>query len=116
MPGGTVTIGGLISPKLSFRNVTVYARLGSSWSVLRTLVTGVNGSYSYEWEPSSAGVYYIRASWSGDSEYAGADSSVCRLIAIPALWLIAATAAICLVGVGVVAVLLNRQAGPIEEA
>lgn len=115
MPGSIVTISGSIFPQLSYRNITVYARLGSSWSAIRTLVTDINGSYSYEWEPNSAGVYYVRASWSGDSEYAGADSSVCRLIAIPAYWLIAATVAICLVGIGVVAVLLNRQAEPMEE-
>ncbi len=110
-----VTISGSISPPRSYTNVTIYARLGSFWSTLNTLVTDANGKYSYVWESSSAGVYYLRASWSGDSEYAGADSSICRLIVIPAYWLIYAIVAIILVGVAIVTALLTRQAEPAAE-
>jgi hypothetical protein len=112
---GTATISGSISPQRSYRNITIYARLGSTWEPIKTLVADVNGSYTYEWEPSSAGVYYIRASWSGDSEYAGADSIICRLIVIPAYLLIVAAIAMGLVGIAIAATLLDRQARPMEE-
>ena len=80
-----------------------------------TLVTNTTGRYYYVWEPSSTGVHYIRASWSGDSEYAGADSGVCRLIVISAYWLILAIIAVVLIGVAIVTALLTRQTRPTAE-
>jgi hypothetical protein len=114
--GGTVTLNGSISPQLPSRNVTIYARLGSIWSVLRTLVTDSNGIYSCEWKPGSAGMYQLRASWSGDSEYAGADSVILRFMVMPILLLVVVTLAVLSVGVGAIAVLLNRQSRSIDES
>ena len=115
MQGQRVTISGSISPLRSYKNLTVYSRLGSSWGAVETLVTDANGSYSYIWRPSSGGIYYVRASWSGDSEYAGADSSICRLIVIPIYWLILAIAAVVIISVALVRALPARQARLVAE-
>jgi len=115
MRSQTVIISGSISPLRSHKNVTVYYGLGSSWSALETLVTDANGTYSYMWRPSSAGMYYIRASWSGDLEYAGADSRICRLVVISVFWLILGIIAIVITSVAIVRVLLARQARPPAE-
>lgn len=113
---GTVTISGSISPPRSYENVTIYVRLyGSSWSALNTLVTDANGRYSSVWEPSSGGVYYLRASWSGDSEYAGADSNISTITLISTQWLLFGIAAIALISIAIVMVLVTRQARPAEE-
>jgi hypothetical protein len=109
MQSQSVIISGSISPLRSYKNVTVYFRLGSSWSAVGTLVTDANGSYSYVWRPGSGGIYYVTASWSGDSEYAGADSSTCRLIVIPIYWLILAIVAVVIISVALVRALLTRQ-------
>lgn len=115
MQSQPVIISGSISPLRPYKNVTVYSRLGSSWSAVETLVTDANGSYSYVWRPSSGGIYYVRASWSGDSEYAGADSSTCRLIVIPIYWLILAIVAVVIISVALVRALLTRQARLVAE-
>lgn len=112
----TVTISGSISPVCSDRNVTIYIRsYGSSWSVLNTVMTDTAGRYSYVWEPNSAGLFYIRASWSGDSEYVGADSNIHTLTIISTYWLLLGITAIVLIGVVIVMVLLTRQARPTAE-
>ena len=113
--GGEVLISGSISPPRSYGNITVYVRSGSSWSTLKALVTDADGMYSYVWKPGSAGVYHIRASWSGDSEYAGTDSNICTLIVTFNYWLVLAIVAVVLIGVAMVAVLLARQSKPTLE-
>ncbi len=73
--GESTTISGSISPKYADKQITVYiSHTGFSWSVLETLTTDSEGEYSFIWSPLMRGSCYIRASWSGDGEYAGADS------------------------------------------
>lgn len=83
-----VQIRGLLSPALEGRNVTLYVNsFGSSLTRLATVLTDSNGHYSYNWESPPGGIYSIRANWSGDADYAGADSGISRLVIIPFLWL-----------------------------
>ncbi len=73
--GESATINGSISPKSSGKQVTIYiSHTGFSWSVLETLTTDSKGEYSFVWSPLMRGSCYLRASWSGDAEYAGAES------------------------------------------
>jgi len=73
--GESTTISGSISPRYAGKQITVYvSHTGFSWSVLETLTTDSGGNYSFVWSPLMRGSCYIRASWSGDGEYAGADS------------------------------------------
>ena len=113
--GRAVTMSGSISPALSDTNVTLYfSSNGSPLSVLVTVVTDSNGRYSYMWHPSSAGISSIRASWSGDANYAGADSSVSTLVVIPLEWLMMGITVIVLLIVLIVVTLTTRRK-PAEE-
>ncbi|UCC33515.1 MAG: Ig-like domain repeat protein [Candidatus Bathyarchaeota archaeon] len=114
--GSRVLISGSLSPPRSHRNITVYVRSDSSWSLLKVLVTDENGMYSSTWEPSSAGVYQIMASWSGDSEYASAESNVCTLVVTNNNWMAVVVVAAAVIGVVMVAALLARESKSIIVA
>ena len=113
--GRTVTISGSLSPALPEKNVTIYVRSGvSSWSVLLKVVTDSDGRYSFTWSPSSAGTYSIRAGWSGDADYAGADSNSFVLSVISMEWLLMGIAVIVSLGVLLVVVIATRRKPPEE--
>jgi hypothetical protein len=117
--GGTVTVSGQLSPASSNKRVTIYVRTaGSEWSVLGTALTDSEGEFSYPWIPKSAGTYYyIRASWSGDSNYAGADSDILTLLVIPFDWVFILIISLVLASiVTIVAVIaLSKRSKPSEE-
>ena len=80
----SVEITGSLSPSLAGENVTLYvSSVGSALSSLATVVTDHNGNYFYLWESPEGGIYSIRANWSGDENYSGADSSTFSLVVIP---------------------------------
>lgn len=113
--GSTVTVSGSISPAVAGRNVTLYvSSWGSRLSALVTVTTDSDGRYSYTWKPSSGGSYSIRASWSGDADYAGADSSVCTVIVVPLEWLILGITVIVSLTVLLVVTIVTRRK-PLEE-
>ncbi len=110
-----VTMSGSISPALSGKNVTLYvSSIGSPLSVLVTVVTDSDGRFSYTWRPSSAGTFLIRASWSGDADYAGAESSMHRLIVVPLEWLMMGVMVIASLAVLLVVTLATRGKPPQE--
>jgi len=79
-----VEISGSLSPSLAGETVTLYvSSLGSPLVMLATVVTDSNGQYSHIWHDPPGGIYSVRANWSGDEDYSGADSSTFRLIIIP---------------------------------
>ena len=79
-----VQIRGSLSPSLSGENVTLYfSSMGSSLTMLATVVTDSNGQYSHTWQSPPGGIHSVRANWSGDENYSGADSSTSRLIVVP---------------------------------
>jgi hypothetical protein len=85
----SVEIIGLLSPGLEGKNVTLYvSSFSSSLTRLATVLTDSNGCYSYTWQSPPGGIYSIRANWSGDADYAGADSGISRVVIIPFLWLL----------------------------
>jgi hypothetical protein len=80
-----VEIRGALSPSLAGENVTLYvSSFGSSLTMLATVVTDSNGQYRYTWHSPPGGVHSVRANWSGDDEYSGADSGTFRLVVVPA--------------------------------
>jgi hypothetical protein len=84
-----VEITGTLSPSLSGRTVTLYvSTLSSSLSILAKVETDSNGHYSYTWSSPPSGVHTVRANWSGDEDYSGADSSTSRLVVIASEYLI----------------------------
>jgi len=113
--GNTITLSGSISPALSGRNVTLYVSSGGSrLIVLANVATDPDGRYSYAWKPSSAGTYSIRASWSGDADYAGVDSNVCTLVVVPLEWLMIGIMTIFLLAVLLVVLIATRRKPPEE--
>jgi hypothetical protein len=69
-----LTISGSISPAYANESVTVYfSQDGISYNAGKT-ETDNWGNYSLGWNLNATGTYYIRAAWSGNADYAGADS------------------------------------------
>ena len=78
-----VKITGALSPSLAGATVTLYVdSLGSHLGMLATVETDGKGHYAYTWSSPPTGVHNIRAEWSGDDYYRGADSSTSRLVVI----------------------------------
>lgn len=77
-----LTISGSISPAYPRENVSIYVSSGSSY-VYFTTVTDDAGGYMLTWNFTSSGTYFITASWSGASNYAGADSETTTVFAGP---------------------------------
>jgi hypothetical protein len=69
-----LAIYGSISPAQPGKIVTAYINRNGSACNSLTTVTNSLGEYMLVWNFTSQGAYYITTSWSGTSEYAGADS------------------------------------------
>lgn len=117
--GGMVTVSGQVTPVGSNKTVTIYVRKsGSQWSVLGTALTDSDGKFSFLWILESASTYYIRASWSGNADYAGADSDIHTLMVLPFDWifiLIISIVSASMILVVVIIAVLKRRRMPIEE-
>jgi hypothetical protein len=111
--GGTITISGQLSPSLQNRTITIYIKANNSpWSVLGTATTDSGGRFTYACIAETAGICYIRAIWSGDDDYAGADSPV-QTVTILSLFFISLLAiTFVLVCVGVAVFLMSRRGQP----
>jgi len=78
--GESVTLSGDILPIHGNVNVDVYvSRDEYQWSFLTSITTDTQGHYVYQWNPTSQGVYYFKADWSGDTDHAGDESNVSTL-------------------------------------
>jgi len=109
MENSVVTIAGVVSPSKA-ENVSIYvSTFGGVWQVLATADVDADGKYAYSWRPQSGGIYYLGASWSGDADYAGADSAVVTLYVIPFYGLVAGVLAILLLLLVIVFWLINRR-------
>lgn len=108
--GGSITISGQLSPVLENKTVTIYVKVSNSpWIVLGTTTTDSNGKFTYVWNVETSGICYVRASWSGDDTYAGADSptQIVTILSMFFVLLLALTSV--LVSVGVIAFFKSRQ-------
>lgn len=108
--GSTVTLSGQLSPALQNQTVTIYAKINTSpWNALGTAATDTGGHFAYAWNPEASGTYYIRASWSGDSEHATADSQVGTVTVLSVFFILTFGLIAALAAVGVVVFLMTRQ-------
>jgi len=108
--GSTITLSGQLSPALQNKTVTIYIKINNSpWSVLDIVITGSNGRFTYVCNGETAGAYYIRASWSGNSDYAGADSSTQNVIVLSTFFIFLLATTTILVCVGAVMFFMSRQ-------
>ena len=86
-----IQIIGSLSPSLEGENITIYvSSYGSALTKLATVKTNSNGRFSHTWNSPPGGIYSIRANWSGDTDYIGADSSISQIVIIPFQWLMMA--------------------------
>jgi len=116
MPGDTVTIRGSISPAHSNEVVTIYVSSSdSSWIILKTVRSDSSGKYSYVWTPSASDTYYVRVSWSGDADHAGADSNIQTLRVSPINWIIIAITSIVLVSIAIVIFVALKRSGSMPQ-
>jgi hypothetical protein len=77
--GSNVTISGDINVTRSGLVTISYRANGSvAWSELTRVATDAIGHYVYSWNTTNAGikVYELKASWLGDVDYEGAESSI----------------------------------------
>lgn len=75
--GSSVGLSGSIATNPSSVQVTLSRSIdsGSTWVTFMTVMTDGSGSYSTGWTPPYPASYLLRASWSGNSQFAGSTSS-----------------------------------------
>jgi len=84
--GGQVVLSGQILPALQNETITIYIKtMNLPWTVQETSVTDFGGEFIYVWNTQVSGICYVRASWSGNDEYAAADSPTRTLTILPTL-------------------------------
>jgi len=109
--GGVVTLYGQFSPILQNKTVVIYVKLNNSpWTVLATATTDSSGQFTHVWKAETAGICYIRASWSGDDEYAGADSPIRTITILSTFFISLLVITGILVCVCIVVFFISRQA------
>ncbi|MEM2703025.1 MAG: Ig-like domain-containing protein [Candidatus Bathyarchaeia archaeon] len=70
-----IALNGLISPKIENASITLYSsKDGVLWEKIQETTTDLNGRYLFKLRLNNSGIHYFRASWSGNSEFAGSDS------------------------------------------
>lgn len=75
--GESTTISGSIAPTRAGATVTISYRLVTgTWSTLITVTTEQNSQYSYDWAPTTAGTYEVKANWPGDENTMADESNV----------------------------------------
>jgi len=82
--GSNVEISGAVTPSSTSStrpSVTISFRpVGGNWAVLQPehqpVQTGIDGNYTFIWTTNAEGSYELKASWQGDVDYEGAESSI----------------------------------------
>jgi len=110
--GSTLTLSGQLSPALPNKTITIYLKVGSSqWITLGTAATNINGEFSFIWTANITGICFIRASWSGDNVYAGADSPTLNITILSMFFFVLLALTVSLAVVGSAIFLISRQRG-----
>jgi hypothetical protein len=108
--GWSVTFSGQLSPALQNENITIYARINNSpWIALGTATTDSSGRFTYVWMTDAAGICYVRASWSGNENYIGADSPVQTLTIVSTFFTILLAVSVALACIGLAVYLTTRK-------
>ena len=108
--GATATLSGQLSPALANKTVTVYIKTNSlPWTVLDTLATDSDGRFAYAWNIEDSGVCYVRASWSGDGDYSGADSRIETVTVLSIFFVVLLGITVVLVCMGIVVFIVLRR-------
>ncbi|MEM3874533.1 MAG: Ig-like domain-containing protein [Candidatus Bathyarchaeia archaeon] len=110
MQGGTITLSGQLTPKLPNEKITIYVKIGNSqWIAANITTTGHNGEFTCTINLNEAGICHIRASWSGNDDYAGADSPIITVTVLPVYLITSLIIVVALACVGVIIFLASRK-------
>jgi hypothetical protein len=110
LQGSTLTLSGNISPAMQNTTVTLYVKINTSpWTALGSVTTDSNGAFTCVWNTDTSGICYIRASWSGNDTYAGADSPTQIVTILSTFFILLLSMTIILVGVGIAIFVVSRQ-------
>jgi hypothetical protein len=102
----SVTLKGALSPSIPDENVTIYLGVtGYPWTPLSTVQTKADGTFEYTWKAETAGMYAIRAIWTGTNTYAGATTETIDATVIPVLVVVLIAVTIIAIIVAVIAVI-----------
>ena len=74
--GYTMTVTGVISPKIVRVAVKLTYTKPDGTTVDRTVVTAEDGSFSDSYSPDALGLWQVFASWQGDETHTGATSTI----------------------------------------
>jgi hypothetical protein len=108
--GATATLSGQLSPASANKTVTVYIKTNNlPWTVLGTIATDSDGGFAYAWDIEDSGICYVRASWSGNRDYSGADSRIATVTVLSTFFIALLGITAILVCLGVVAFLVSRR-------
>jgi hypothetical protein len=70
----STTVSGSISPPVSNVTVTLTYTKPDATTMIRTVTTGANGSYSDTYTPNVVGSWRVKAYWTGNDNYFGSTS------------------------------------------
>jgi len=108
--GSTITLSGQLSPSLQNETITIYVKINNlPWTALDIVTTDSNGEFAYICNVQTAGAHYIRASWSGNDDYAGADSPIQNVIILSTFFIFLLATTILLLCVGAVIFFISRR-------
>jgi hypothetical protein len=82
--GGTIVLRGKLFPAIPNENVAFYVSAnGSPWIVMNSTMTQADGRFEYSWKSEATGFCDVRASWTGNGQYAGTTSQTKNTTIIP---------------------------------
>jgi endonuclease YncB( thermonuclease family) len=77
--GDNITLSGALLPMRGGVTIALNYRQDAGWTLLPTVTTSLDGSYSHTWTPPTADTYQFQATWPGDPMYADASSTIVSL-------------------------------------
>jgi len=108
--GSTITLSGQLSPALQNKTIIIYMKVDDSpWMVLGTVTTDSSGQFTYALSVENAGIWYVRASWSGDDDCAGIDSPIQTVTILSTFFVLLLATTVILICVGMVIFFMSRQ-------
>lgn len=78
-----ITIQGLIVPSCPDKNVLLTFIKPDGEAITRSVITRLDGSYYFSFNPDGIGSWKVNASWEGDSTYIGATSQTVEFTVVP---------------------------------
>ncbi|MFX0108310.1 MAG: hypothetical protein ACFE7R_08505 [Candidatus Hodarchaeota archaeon] len=108
--GSDIILSGQLTPHLQGETIMIYVKTNNlPWTALEAVTTRNEGRFEYAWRTEVAGICYIRASWSGNSNYAGTDSPILNIIVLSSLLIILIVITVAILVLGTIAFLASRR-------